>query len=148
MISCASRDDRGNERPGRASSSARGRFKSAFPTSRLCAWDELARGAQQCVPRTARGLRLTSPGAMRRDARMSGYLDYSGRDDVLSGGSRMIPVSTSAGTFRVWTKRIGNNPDLKLLLLHGGPGCTHEYLEACDSYLPAAAIEYYYYDQL
>ncbi|MDP9334180.1 MAG: proline iminopeptidase-family hydrolase [Actinomycetota bacterium] len=79
---------------------------------------------------------------------MSDYLNYSGRDDVLSGGARMIPVSTPAGTFRVWTKRIGNNPDLKLLLLHGGPGCTHEYLEACDSYLPAAGIEYYYYDQL
>jgi proline iminopeptidase len=34
------------------------------------------------------------------------------------------------------------------LLLHGGPGGTHEYLEACDSYLPAAGVEYYYYDQL
>lgn len=76
------------------------------------------------------------------------YLDYSGRDDVLSGGSRMIPVSTPAGQFRVWVKRIGNNPGLRVLLLHGGPGATHEYLEACDSYLPAAGIEYYYYDQL
>ena len=76
------------------------------------------------------------------------YLDSSGRDDVLSGGARMIPVTTPAGTYRVWTKRIGNNPDLKVLLLHGGPGMTHEYLEACDSYLPAAGIEYYYYDQL
>ena len=45
-------------------------------------------------------------------------------------------------------KRIGNNPGLRVLLLHGGPGATHEYLEACDSYLPAAGIEYYYYDQL
>jgi proline iminopeptidase len=60
----------------------------------------------------------------------------------------MIPVTTSVGDFRVWTKRVGNNPDLKVLLLHGGPGCTHEYLEACDSYLPAAGVEYYYYDQL
>jgi proline iminopeptidase len=34
------------------------------------------------------------------------------------------------------------------LLLHGGPGATHEYLEAFDSYFPAAGIEYYYYDQL
>jgi len=76
------------------------------------------------------------------------YLDYSGRDDALSGGSRMIPVDTPAGTWRVWTKRVGNNSDLKLLLLHGGPGCTHEYLEAFDSYLPAAGVEYYYYDQL
>jgi proline iminopeptidase len=60
----------------------------------------------------------------------------------------MIPVSTPAGEYRVWTKRIGNNPELKVLLLHGGPGATHEYLEACDSFLPAAGVEYYYYDQL
>lgn len=76
------------------------------------------------------------------------YLDYSGRPDVLSGGSRRIPVQTSVGEFRVWTKRIGNNPDLKVLLLHGGPGATHEYLEAFDSYLPGAGVEYYHYDQL
>jgi pimeloyl-ACP methyl ester carboxylesterase len=53
-----------------------------------------------------------------------------------------------AGRFSMWTKRIGNNPELKVLLFHGGPGATHEYLEACDSYLPGAGIEYYYYDQL
>jgi proline iminopeptidase len=76
------------------------------------------------------------------------YLDYSGRDDVLSGGARKIPVSTPAGEYQVWVKRVGNNPDLRMLLLHGGPGATHEYLEACDSYLPAAGVEYYYYDQL
>jgi proline iminopeptidase len=43
---------------------------------------------------------------------MSGYLDYSGRDDVLGGGARMIPVSTPLGTYRVWVKRVGNNPRL------------------------------------
>ena len=48
----------------------------------------------------------------------------------------------------MWTKRTGNNPTLRVLLLHGGPGSTHEYLEPCDSYLPAAGVEYYYYDQL
>jgi proline iminopeptidase len=37
---------------------------------------------------------------------------------------------------------------MKVLLLHGGPGITHEYFEAFDSYFPAAGIEYYYYDQL
>jgi proline iminopeptidase len=61
---------------------------------------------------------------------------------------RLIPISTPKGEFRVWTKRVGNNPTVKLLLLHGGPGATHEYFEACDSFLPAAGIEYYYYDQL
>ena len=78
----------------------------------------------------------------------SDYLDYSGRDDVLSGGARTIPITTPAGTHRVWVKRVGNNPRLRVLLLHGGPGSTHEYLEACDSFLPAAGVEYYYYDQL
>src|SRR5580692_3409748 len=96
------------------------------------------------------------PGALRgrmacgcgTERQMSGYLDYSGRDDVLSGGVRKVPVDTPAGRFQVWVKRVGNAPDLRMLLLHGGPGATHEYFEACDSYLPAAGIEYYYYDQL
>ncbi len=76
------------------------------------------------------------------------YFDNSGRSDVLSGGVRMIPVVTPKGTFKVWTKRVGNNPTIKVLLLHGGPGATHEYFEAFDSYFPGASIEYYYYDQL
>ena len=79
---------------------------------------------------------------------MRDYLDYSGREDALSGGVRMIPIDTPSGTYRVWTKRIGNSPNLRMLLLHGGPGATHEYLEAFDSYLPRAEVEYYYYDQL
>ena len=79
---------------------------------------------------------------------MSDYLDNTGRPDVLSGGIRMIPIETPAGTFRVWTKRTGNNPSCRVLLLHGGPGATHEYLLGFDSFLPAAGVEYYYYDQL
>jgi proline iminopeptidase len=77
-----------------------------------------------------------------------GYLDNAGRDDLLGGGARLIPIDTPAGQFSVWTKRVGNNPEAKLLFLHGGPACTHEYFEAADSYLPAAGVEYYYYDQL
>lgn len=76
------------------------------------------------------------------------YFDNTGRTDVLSGGVKMIEVGTPKGKFKVWTKRIGNNPKIKVLLLHGGPGSTHEYFEACDSYLPTVGIEYYYYDQL
>jgi proline iminopeptidase len=71
------------------------------------------------------------------------YFDNTGRDDVLSGGVKMIPITTPQGTFRVWTKRVGNNPRIKVLLLHGGPGVTHEYLEAFDSFFPGASIEYY-----
>ncbi len=78
----------------------------------------------------------------------SSYFDASGRDDVLAGGVRLITIQTPKGPFKVWTKRVGNNPRIKVLLLHGGPAMTHEYFEAFDSFLPAAGIEYYYYDQL
>tara|TARA_R110002050_G_scaffold244268_1_gene380927 strand:+ start:83489 stop:84535 length:1047 start_codon:yes stop_codon:yes gene_type:complete len=78
----------------------------------------------------------------------SSYHNNTGRTDILSGGVKMIPIQTPVGEFKVWTKRIGNNPTMKVLLLHGGPGATHEYLEAFDSFFPNAEIEYYYYDQL
>lgn len=60
-------------------------------------------------------------------------------------GIRMIPVA--GGKYKVWTKQLGSGP-VKVLLLHGGPGFTHDYLEAMESFLPQAGIEMYYYDQL
>jgi proline iminopeptidase len=78
----------------------------------------------------------------------SAYFDHAGRDDVATGGIKMIPITTPKGPFKVWTKRVGNNPRIKVLLLHGGPAFTHEYFEVLDSYFPAAGIEYYFYDQL
>ena len=35
-----------------------------------------------------------------------------------------------------------------MLLLHGGPGATHDCFDAFDSCLPGAGIEYDYYDRL
>lgn len=67
---------------------------------------------------------------------------------VQMGGVKMIPIQTPKGTFKVWTKRIGNNPSIKVLLLNGGPGLTHEYLECFESFLPKEGIELIYYDQL
>lgn len=69
-----------------------------------------------------------------------------GESGIRTGGIRMIPIH--GGKYKVWTKRVGNNPRIKLLLLHGGPAATHEYFESFDSFLPAEGIEYYYYDQL
>ncbi len=60
-------------------------------------------------------------------------------------GIRMVPVC--GGKYKVWTKRMGSG-SLKVLLLHGGPGFSHDYLEAMESFLPQAGIEMYYYDQL
>ncbi len=76
------------------------------------------------------------------------YFDHSGQSGVQDGGVKMIPITTPKGTFNVWTQRIGNNPRIKVLLLHGGPGFDHEYLEAFSSFFPGAGIEFYYYDQL
>src|SRR3546814_266540 len=86
--------------------------------------------------------------AMPAMAQTADYFDNSGRQDVLSGGVRMISISTPQGEFKVWTERIGNNPTIKVLLLHGGPGLTHEYFEGFDSFLPGAGVEYYSYDRL
>ena len=63
-------------------------------------------------------------------------------------GVRMIPVETEAGTFEVWTKKVGDHPTVKVLLLHGGPAMTTEYMECFESYLPKKGWEMYYYHQL
>lgn len=64
---------------------------------------------------------------------------------IRTAGIKMVPVV--GGKYKVWTKKVGSGP-VKVLLLHGGPGFTHEYLEAMESFLPQAGIEMYYYDQL
>ena len=78
----------------------------------------------------------------------SQYLSFEERDDQFTGGIKMIPITTPKGTFKVWTKRVGNNPTKKVLLLHGGPGMTHELYTCFDGYFPQEGIEYIYYDQL
>ncbi|HEY6764441.1 MAG TPA: proline iminopeptidase-family hydrolase [Candidatus Sulfotelmatobacter sp.] len=64
---------------------------------------------------------------------------------IRTAGIRMLHVV--GGKYKVWTKKIGNGK-VKVLLLHGGPGVPHDYLEAMESFLPQAGIEMYYYDQL
>jgi proline iminopeptidase len=81
-------------------------------------------------------------------ASKSDYLSFENRDDQFTGGIKMIPITTEKGTFKVWTKRVGNNPTKKVLLLHGGPGMTHELYACVDGYFPQEEIEYIYYDQL
>lgn len=69
------------------------------------------------------------------------------RDEGIPGDSRIKEIPVRGGRYKVWTKRIGSGP-IKVLLLHGGPGLSHEYLEGFESFLPNAGIEFYYYDQL
>ena len=67
---------------------------------------------------------------------------------VQNGNVQVIPINTPKGQFKVWTKRFGNNPKIKVLLLNGGPGATHEYFECMENFLPREGIEFIYYDQL
>jgi proline iminopeptidase len=75
------------------------------------------------------------------------YFNY-GDNAVQTAGIKMIPIQTPIGEFKVWTKRFGNNPRIKILLLHGGPAMTHEYMECFESFFPKEGFEFYEYDQL
>jgi len=78
---------------------------------------------------------------------VSAYFNYSD-SGVQMAGIKMIPIKTPVGDFKVWTKRFGNNPRIKVLLLHGGPAATGEYMECFESFFPKEGIEFYEYDQL
>lgn len=67
---------------------------------------------------------------------------------ALEEGVRMIPIQTPKGEFKVFTRRVGDNPTMKVLLLHGGPGMTHEQYANFKDYLPQEGIEFFWYDQL
>ena len=68
--------------------------------------------------------------------------------EIQSAGIKMIPIQTPVGNFKVWTKKFGDNPRIKVLLLHGGPAMTHEYMESFESFFPKVGFEMYEYDQL
>ncbi len=75
------------------------------------------------------------------------YFTYN-QEGIETAGVQLIPISTPVGEFNVWTKRFGNNPNIKVLLLHGGPGMTHEYFEAVETFFQREGYEFYLYDQL
>ena len=73
---------------------------------------------------------------------------FSYQDSIEAGGVKMIPIKTPVGDFKVWTKRFGKNPKIKILLLHGGPASTHEYMECFETFFQREGFEFYEYDQL
>ena len=61
-------------------------------------------------------------------------------------GVKMVELSNG---YRVFTQTVGENPDVKILTLHGGPACTHEYMKAISNVLPEGqGYEVILYDQL
>lgn len=59
-------------------------------------------------------------------------------------GARMIDLKEG---YRVWTHTIGDGK-LKVLLLHGGPAMTHEYMQSIADILPDSGFTVIQYDQL
>lgn len=72
------------------------------------------------------------------------YTKFKTNDAVQAGGVHMVQLAEG---YKLWTRRFGNSP-MKVLLLHGGPAGTHEYMECFASFFPQANIEFYQYDQL
>lgn len=81
-----------------------------------------------------------------KEISLKDYFDYG--ESVETAGVKMIPINTPVGEFKVWTKRFGKNPKIKILLLHGGPAMTHEYLESFETFFQREGFEFYEYDQL
>lgn len=54
---------------------------------------------------------------------------------------------TLANGHKVWTQKLGSGRT-KVLLLHGGPGFSHDYMDCFAQFLPQAGYEMYFYDQL
>ena len=62
----------------------------------------------------------------------------------MDGHTRILTLQNG---YHVWTRQVGRGPT-PVLLLHGGPGATHEYLENLADYIPLDEFTLYYYDQL
>lgn len=115
-------------------------FSAVRLAAMLSAGALLATGCNQPAPTTETPAATTA-------AVPAGYFNNP-ESGVQDGNVRVIPISTPKGTFKVWTKQVGNNPKIKVLLLNGGPGATHEYFECFENFLPKEGIEFIYYDQL
>jgi proline iminopeptidase len=103
----------------------------------------LALAAAGCM-RTAQAPPASAP--ERKEPTLRSY--FRPDEPLDAAGVRLVPIQTPKGPFRVWTKRVGRNPRIRVLLLHGGPGATHEYFEALESFFGGEGIEIIYYDQL
>ena len=89
-----------------------------------------------------------------------GALNAEGKEIApLKDGVLNVSINTPMGTFKVWTRTVRCGDDalssssqcgIRVLLLHGGPGCSHEqFCEIFDQYVERyEGIEFIYYDQL
>jgi len=70
-----------------------------------------------------------------------------GHSDLKSVKTEGVHFITLKNGYKVWTQTVGEGP-IQILLLHGGPGCTHEYFECFENFLQKDQFTLIYYDQL
>jgi len=68
-------------------------------------------------------------------------------DAYLSGTPEEVPVVLEGKTFHLWAQRWGKGP-VKILLVHGGPGCSHVVFDSLTSILSPLDYELIFWDQL
>lgn len=61
--------------------------------------------------------------------------------------NKNIQYVTLDNGYKVWTKK-SKQGTIPILLLHGGPGSTHEYFECFEQFLPPSGYQLIFYDQL
>jgi proline iminopeptidase len=59
-----------------------------------------------------------------------------------------LTITTPAGEQRLWTRRVGRSRTRRLLVVHGGPAASHDYLTVLERTLVDNGIEVIFYDQL
>jgi proline iminopeptidase len=75
-----------------------------------------------------------------------GQSDGARAHAMKTGGARRVPLDDAKKNY-LWTRRLGSGP-VKLLLLPGGPSCSHEYFEVFEDFVPQHGVELIYYDPL
>lgn len=68
-------------------------------------------------------------------------------DPFLSGVHEEVPVMVQGGSYNLWAQRWGGGP-IKVLVLHGGPGCSHVALDSLTGILSPYEYELIFFDQL
>jgi len=68
-------------------------------------------------------------------------------DPFLSGAHVDVPVVLHGETYKLWAQRWGGGPTT-ILLVHGGPGCSHVAFDSLSALLSPLEYEIVFFDQL
>lgn len=61
---------------------------------------------------------------------------------------KFVEIEAGGERYNVYTRKMGSNSKVKILLLHGGPGSTYRLFEVFEDIFLNEGYEFYYYDQL